>query len=166
MAVVLVGVFHLHKCRCWGLPYPSVCFGSLHMCVFISQVEWQPPEWVGSRGACGRGQLELKGFPFGCAFHEGMSLLPPPPPAPYSGFHPHTQHVTRAINNSTSFETLPPTFGSLLGKQRCLHSDITWCEVLTGTGCHQVCLCAYLSVVFKQQSWKSWRAVCYHFVRK
>ena len=109
----------------------------------------------GSRRACGRGQLELKGFPFGCVFHEGMSLLPPPPLAPYSSFHPQTQRVTRAVNNSTSFETLPPTFGSLLGKQRCLHSDISWCEVLTGTRCHQFCLCAYLSVVFKQQSWKS-----------
>lgn len=75
--------------------------------------------------------------------------------SPTMVFTPQTQHVTRAVNNSTSFETLPPMFGSLLGKQRCLHSDISWCEVLTGTRCHQVCLCAYLSVVFKQQSWKS-----------
>lgn len=124
---------------CWGcfictsadaevFPTLSVLRSSAALCFFISQVEGSLSGW-GSRGACGRGQLELKGFPFGCVFHEGMSLLPPPP-APYHGFHPQTQHVTRAVNNSTSFETLPPMFGSLLGKQRCLHSDISWCEVL------------------------------------
>lgn len=117
----------------------------------------------GPSGACGRGQFGAERLHLVVFSRGNVPATLHTPPAPYHGFHPQTQHVTRAVNNSTSFETLPPMFGSLLGKQRCLHSDISWCEVLTGTRCHQVYLCAYLSVVFKQQSWKS---MCYHLLGK
>lgn len=79
-------------------------------------------------------------------------------------FSPSNPACYQSINNSTSFETLPPMFGSLLGKQRCLHSDISWCEVLTGTRCHQVCH-SVLTFQLCSNS-RAGRAVCYHFVGK
>lgn len=134
---------------------PSLPLSVLQVLEHVLLQEWQAPEWVGSWGACGRGQLELKGFPLGLPFREGMSPFLPPPPSPCSDFHPHTpKQVTRAGNNSASLETLPPAFGSLLENQICLQSDITWCGILAGIRCHQVCLCAHLSFVPKQ-SWKS-----------
>lgn len=104
---------------------PSLPLSVLQVLEHVLLQEWQAPEWVGSWGACGRGQLELKGFPLGLPFREGMSPFLPPPPSPCSDFHPHTpKQVTRAGNNSASLETLPPAFGSLLEKQICLQSDI------------------------------------------